>query len=266
LWKKSLAPDACSRRFCRFPRLPPPDICGPARIDFDHEPFHQPPSRAACAAGLPVVARMKKSSPAGNLLQSGLIFSVISFVTNLGNFAFQSIMARHLTNQTGSYGDANSTLNSVIPLLGMLPAIATLAVTHYIAHFNACGDTARLQGLLAGCRKFLFRLTLASSLIAIVAIKPLGYFLNYPDRLMMVTLACTLVGLWVSLVTALCQGLSGFRRLALIGFLSMVLRVLFGWFVTLRWPSAETVVLASVFMALVNMVLLFWRKEFKLTR
>jgi len=208
---------------------------------------------------------MKKSVPATSLLQSGLIFSVISFVTNLGNFAFQSIMARHLTNQTGSYGDANSTLNSLIPMLGMLPAIATLAVTHYIAHFSACGDTARLQGLLAGCRKFLFRLTLASSVIAIVAIKPLGYFFKYSDGLMLVTLACTLVGLWVSLVTALCQGLSWFRRLALIGFLSMVLRVLFGWFVTLKWPSAETAVLASVFMALANLVLLFWRKELKLT-
>jgi hypothetical protein len=208
---------------------------------------------------------MNKSSHGSNLLQSGLIFSVISFVTNLGNFAFQSIMARHLTSQTGQYGDANSTLNSLIPMLGLLPAIATLAVTHYIAHYSACGDTARLQGLLAGCRKFLFRLTLASSVIAIVAIKPLGVFFKYSDSLMLVTLACTLVGLWVSLVTALCQGLSWFRRLALIGFLSMVLRVLFGWFVTLKWPSAETAVLASVFMALANLVLLFWRKDLKLT-
>jgi hypothetical protein len=44
----------------------------------------------------------------------------------------------------------------------------------------------------------------------------------------------------------------------------MVLRVLFGWFVTLKWPAAETAVLASAFALLANLVLLFWRKDLSL--
>ena len=81
---------------------------------------------------------------------------------------------------------------------------------------------------------------------------------------MLVTLGCTLLGLWASFATALCQGMSWFKRLALIGFLAMMLRVLFGWFVTLNWPSAETAVLATGFSLLAYLVLLFWKKDLAL--
>ncbi|HEY5042702.1 MAG TPA: hypothetical protein VIK53_11945, partial [Verrucomicrobiae bacterium] len=111
------------------------------------------------------------------LLQSGLVFSAISFVTGLGNMAFQAVMAQHLKGQ-GQYGHANSALNALMPLLALLPGVATFAVAHYVAHFKACGDHARLQGLLAGCRKFLFRLTIAGSLLAVAVIKPLSGFFH----------------------------------------------------------------------------------------
>jgi hypothetical protein len=203
---------------------------------------------------------MKSDSRAGNLLQSGIIFSAISFVTGLGNLAFQGVMGRHLGGQ-GQYGDANSAISGFMPLLGLPPLIATFAVTHYIAHFNASGDNARLQGLFVGCRQFLFRLTIIGSLLAVIVAKPLSDFFHYDESLMLVTLGCTLLGLWGSFATALCQGLAWFKRLALIGFLVMLLRVLFGWFVTLKWPSAETAVLASTFALLANLVLLIWRKD-----
>jgi hypothetical protein len=198
--------------------------------------------------------------PARKLLQSGIIFSAVSFLTGLGNLAFQSVMGHHLKGE-GQYGNANSAISGFMPLLGLLPLSATFAVTHYIAHFNTSGDNARLQGLLLGCRKFLFRLTVGGSVLAVIAIKPLSDFFHYSESLMLVTLGCTLLGLWGSFATALCQGLAWFKRLALIGFLVMVLRVLFGWFVTLKWPSAETAVLASTFALLANLVLLFWRKD-----
>jgi hypothetical protein len=199
----------------------------------------------------------------GKLLQSGIIFSAISFVTSLGHLAFQGILGRHLTG-IGDYGNANSALGGLLTLLGLLPAVATLAVTHYIAHFNASGDQARLQGLLLGCRKFLFRITIAGSVLAVIVIKPLSTFFHYHESLMLVTLGCALLGLWASLATALCQGLSWFKRLALIGFLTMVLRVSFGWLITFKWPSAETAVLASAFALLANLVLLCWRKDLSL--
>jgi hypothetical protein len=201
--------------------------------------------------------------PAGGLLQSGIIFSAISFVTGLGNLAFQAVMGRHLS-EPGQYGNANSALNGFIPLLGLLPAMATFAVTHYIAHFNASGDNARLQGLFLGCRRFLFRLTVGGSLLAVIAVKPLSLFFHYSESLMLATLVCTLLGLWGSFAAALCQGLAWFKRLALIGLLVMVLRILFGWFVTLKWPIPETAVLASAFALLANLILLFWRKELSL--
>ncbi|MGD1087179.1 MAG: hypothetical protein ABR955_00425 [Verrucomicrobiota bacterium] len=203
---------------------------------------------------------MKKNSRADGLLQSGVIFSAVSFFTGLGNLAFQSVLGHHLKGQ-GQYGSANSALNGFMPLLGLPPAVATFAVTHYIAHFNAIGDSARLQGLLVGCRKFLFHLTILGSALAIIAVKPLSHFFNYNESLMLVTLTCTLLGLWAALATALCQGLSWFKRLALIGFLAMLLRVSFGWLVTLKWPSPETAVLASTVALLANLILLFWKKD-----
>jgi hypothetical protein len=206
---------------------------------------------------------MKSDSRTGNLLQSGIIFSAISFVTGLGNLAFQGVLGRHLS-EPGQYGNANSALGGLMTLLGLLPAVATFAVTHYIAHFNASGDSARLQGLLLGCRKFLFRFTIIGSVLAMIVTKPLSDFFHYDESLMLVTLGCALLGLWASLATALCQGLAWFKRLALIGFLAMLLRVCFGWLITFKWPSAETAVLASAFALLANLVLLFWRKDLSL--
>jgi hypothetical protein len=208
-------------------------------------------------------ACMKKDSRAGGLLQSGIVFSAISFATGLGNLAFQAIIGRHL-KESGDYGTANSALNAIMPLLALLPSVATFAVAHYIAHFKAGGDSAQLQGLLMGCKKFLIRLTFAGSALAVIAAGPLSRFFHYSESLMMVTLVCTLFSLWAALASALCQGLSWFKRLAFIGFLGMILRVLFGWFVTLKWPSAETAVLASAFALLANLILLFWRKELSL--
>ena len=205
----------------------------------------------------------QKSPGASNLLRSGVIFAVINFITSLGHLAFQSVIGRHLQAQ-GDYGSANSAIGALIPLLALLPSAAVIAVTHYIAHFNTSGDHARLQGLLLGCRKFLFHLTVAGSLLAIIAIQPLSYFFHYSQTLMLVTLACTLLSLWSGLVTALCQGLAWFQRLALIGFLMMVLRLSFGWLVTLHWPSAETAVLATAFSLLASLILFCWRKELRL--
>jgi hypothetical protein len=206
---------------------------------------------------------MKSGSTAKTLIQSGIIFSAINFLTGLGNLAFQSVMGNNL-KEAGQFGDTNSAINAFMPLLGLAPLIATMAVTHYIAHFNAIGDTGRLQGLLAGCRKFLFRLTVFGSILAIVVAKPLSSFLHYTTSMMVVSLICTLLGLWTSMATALCQGLAWFKRLALITFTVMVLRVSFGYFVTLKWPRPEMFVVASTFALLAYLILLFWRKDLSL--
>ena len=203
---------------------------------------------------------MKKNTRASGLLQSGLIFSAASFLTGIGNYAFQAIIGR-LLKENGEYGLANSSL-VFIGLLSLPLAIATTAVTHYISRFNFSGDDARLQGLLGGCRKFLFWLTIGGSVLAVLLIKPLSDFFHFPrTSLTICALIGVLAGLWGAFATALCQGLAWFKRLALIGILGVGLRLAFGGFAAMKYPVAETAVLALGVALLANLVLLFWKKD-----
>lgn len=199
------------------------------------------------------------STRTAGLLRSGVFLSVAGFLTGLGNYAFQSIMGRQL--ERAEYGYLNSTL-SFIGLLGLPLVIATTAVTHYIAHFRASDDQARLRGLLRGCRRFLFHLTIGGSMLAAILIKPLSDFFHFPrPGLMLIALVCVLANLWGSFVTALCQGMAWFKRLAFIGLAAMGLRLAFGWISTLKYPVAEVAVFATAFALLANFILLYWRKD-----
>ena len=161
---------------------------------------------------------MKNGSRMDKLWRSGIILTAVSFLAGLGNYAFQAIIGRQLAHD-GEYGLANNTLGFA-GFLSLPLVIATTAVTHYIARFNFNGDDARLEGLLAGCRKSLFHLTIAGSVLAILFVKPLSSFFHFPrTSLMLVALLCVLAGLWGSYATALCQGLAWFKRLAFIGLL-----------------------------------------------
>src|SRR5882724_7810317 len=169
---------------------------------------------------------MNNSSRTGKLLQSGIILSLVGFLSQLIHYAFQAIVSPQLGGQKGEYGLVLSTI-AFIGFLGLPLAIATQAVTHYIARFHFNGDDARLGGLLAGCRKFLLHITIAGSAVAILLVKPLGDFFNLPrPSLTLIALVCALGGLWGSYWTALCQGLGWFKRLALISLLAAVLRIL----------------------------------------
>src|SRR5271154_881102 len=182
-------------------------------------------------------ARMKKNSRMDGLLQSGMIFSAANFLTLLIGYGFQAIVSRQLGGTSGDYGLVLTTI-VFIGFLGLPLAIATQAVTHYIARFHFSGDDARLHGLLAGCRRFLFHITIAGSVAALILVKPLGDFFNFPrTSLMSVALVCLLTGLWGSYMTVICQGLGWFKRLALIGLLAAFLRLLFGGLTTRIWPT-----------------------------
>jgi len=205
---------------------------------------------------------MKSDSRAENLLSSGIIFSAVSFLTLLVHYVFQIIVSPQLGGNAGEYGLVLATI-TFIGFLGIPLNIASQAVTHYIARFHFSGDDARLHGLLAGCRKFLFHITIVGSVIAIVLVKPLGDYFNIPrTSLTLIALVCVLAGLWSSYATALCQGLGWFKRLAFIGLLAALLRLLFGGLTTKIWPTAEWAVAASAVMLLSNLVLFFWKKDF----
>jgi len=205
---------------------------------------------------------MKRVFRPGDLLQSGLIFSAANFLTLAIGYGFQTIVSRQLGGTSGDYGLVQTSI-IFIGFLSLPLAIATQAVTHYVARFHFSGDDARLHGLLAGCRKFLFHITIGGSLIAIILVKPLGGYFHIPRApLTLVALICVLANLWGSYMTVICQGLGWFKRLALIGLLAASLRILFGGLTTRIWPVAEWAVAASAVMVLANLVLFFWRKDF----
>lgn len=200
-----------------------------------------------------------KPSQVGQLLRSGVLLSAVGLLTGLGNYAFQMIMGRRLSAE--EFGLLNTTLG-LVGLLGLPLIISSSAITHYIAHFRAQGNQAGLSGLLLGCRRFLLRLTVVGSIAAVVLVKPLADFFNFPrSSLMLVAVLCVIAGLWGTFGSTLCQGMSWFRRLAFVGAAAVVLRLAFGWFVTLKYPAAEAAALASAVALLANLALLFWRKE-----
>lgn len=191
--------------------------------------------------------------------RGGLIFTIANLFVGLGNMGF-SVLIGHRLKTGGDFGLVNTTLG-FMGLLGLPLTMATMAITHYIARFNFSGDDARLQGLLAGCRKFLLRLTIGGSLLAVILIEPLSGFFHFPGQLTVIVLVSVLAGLWSGFATALCQGLAWFKRLALISILTVLLRLAFGGLVVLKFPTPEWAVMATGVSTLSFAVLLFWKKD-----
>src|ERR1035441_6094980 len=75
------------------------------------------------------------------LWHSGVILSAAGLLAGLGNYGFQAIMGHCLDK--AEFGYVNSTLG-FIGLLGLPLVIVSTSITHYIAHFRATGDEARL--------------------------------------------------------------------------------------------------------------------------
>ena len=198
----------------------------------------------------------------GKLWQSGIILSAASFLTLGIHWLFQFIVSPQLGGTDGEYGLVLATI-AFVGFLGIPLQIASQAVTHYIARFHFNQESDRLHGLLAGCRKFLLQITVGGSIIAIILVKPLGDYFNIPrTSLTLTALGCTILGLWGAYLTALCQGLGWFKRLALVGLLAALLRLAFGGLTTRIWPTAEWAVAASGVMVLANLVLFYWKKYF----
>jgi hypothetical protein len=139
--------------------------------------------------------------------------------------------------------------------------MVSTSVIHYIAHFRGQNDEARLQGLLAGCQKFLLQATIAGSFLAVVLADPLARFFGFRTSLMLVALITILVNLWSGFALALCQGMAWFKRIALIAVVAVGMKILFAWVMTKRFPTAEMAVSATTFSLLANLSLLYWWKD-----
>lgn len=193
-----------------------------------------------------------------SLWRSGVFWAVLSFVGGLGNLVFQVVISHRLSN--AAWGHANELL-AAIGFLGLPMQMAAWAVVHYIAHFKSCNDQARLQGLLAGCQSFLLKATLGGSILALALSEPFARIFSFSFTEMVAAMICVLVGLWAAFTTALCQGMSWFKRLAVINFIAVLLRLAFGWFVTRKFPTAEMALSATTFSFLASLALLVWWKS-----
>ncbi len=193
------------------------------------------------------------------LWRSGILLSVAGFIGGLGNYAFQGIIGRQLSEK--EFGYVNST-PGFINLLGLPLGIIAASLVHYIAHFRAMNDEARLQGLIVGSQRFLLKATLLATILALVLISPLSQFFGFPrTSLMLAALACLLVGMWSSYALALAQGMGWFQRMAVIGLVAVALRLGFGWILTKPFPNAEIAVSATTFSLLANFAILYWWKD-----
>lgn len=168
------------------------------------------------------------------------------------------MMKRRLSD--AEYGYSNTTLY-YITFLSLPVAMISTSMVHHIAHYRAKNDEARLQGLLAGCQKFLLQATIGGSLLAVVLAGPLGRFFDFRPSLVFAAVICVLVSLWSGFALGLCQGMGWFKRLALIGVGGVCMRIIFGWIITQKFPTAEMAVTATTFSLLANLALLYWWKD-----
>jgi O-antigen/teichoic acid export membrane protein len=193
------------------------------------------------------------------LWRSGIVWSVLSFIAGLGNLAVSAVLGHRLSKP--EYGFANSALD-FITFLGLPLQAFSTALIHYIAHFRASNDQARLQGLLAGCQKVLLKVSIGGSILAILLFKPLGTFFHFPrPSLMLMALLCMLAAVWSGLAVAMCQGMAWFKRMAVIGVVAVLMRFTFCWALTKPFPTAEIAVGATLFSFIANLSLLYWWKD-----
>lgn len=192
------------------------------------------------------------------LWRSGIIISALGFLGGLGNYAFVILIGHKLSK--GEMGTTIFTLN-YIDLLTLPLAIVFQSLIHYVAHFRAHDDAARLQGLMAGYQKFLRHATIALSIVSLVAAVPLSRFFDFRPTIMMAAVGCALIGSWSGYGVALCQGMAWFKRTAIIGLFVVVLRLAFGWVMTSKYPNAEIAVTATTFSLLANLALFIWHKD-----
>jgi hypothetical protein len=195
------------------------------------------------------------------LWRSGIIWTALSFLAGLGNLACSAIIGHHLAAHPGEFGHGNTALDFVT-FLGLPLQMLNMSVVHYIAHFRSRNDDARLQGLLAGCQKLLFWGTVFGSLVAISLWQPMGRFFHFErETLMLAVLICGLVGCWSGFGIALCQGMAWFKRMAVIGLVVVSVRILFAYFMTKRYPTAEVALSATTVAMMANFILFYWWKS-----
>ncbi len=194
------------------------------------------------------------------ILHSGIIFTGLSFIAGIGNLVFLRINGTAL-KESGEFGAFGQTL-AFVGMLGLPLSMASTAVIHHIAHFGSAKNEAQLRGLLAGCRSFLLKLTIAVCVLGVVLIKPLSGAFEIPrPSLTVAALVTLIIAMWSGYAGALAQGMGWFKRLAAINLGVVTVKIVFVWIVTRKYPVAETSLLGFAAGTLVTLAVFFWWKD-----
>ena len=193
------------------------------------------------------------------LLRSGIIFTALSFISGVGNLVFLKINGSALgEGEFGAFGQTTA----FVGLLGLPLLMASTAIVHHIAHFRAANNEARLQGLLVGCRSFLLKFTIVACVLGIVLIQPLSRLFEIPrPSLTVAALVCLIIALWTGYAAVLAQGMGWFKRLALISFTGVMVKIILVWFITRKYPVAESGVFAVAAGTMLNLAIFFWWRD-----
>lgn len=171
------------------------------------------------------------------------ILTSASLLAAAGNYLFQAIVGRWLP--LAEFGYLNAAL-SLTALLTLGMTAANQAVAHHLARHQAVDDQARIDQLKAASSAFLLRVTVAVSLLAVVALYPVARFFQVPRTSVgWLVLSLVLANVWGGLTAAWCAGLGQFTFLAGLGLAGVAVRLFGTGFVAL-WPVAESGIGASV--------------------
>ena len=193
------------------------------------------------------------------LLRSGIIFTALSFISGVGNLVFLKINGTALGD--GEFGAFGQT-TAFVGLLGLPLLMASTAIVHHIAHFRGANNEARLQGLLVGCRSFLLKFTIVACVLGIVLIQPLSRLFAIPrPSLTVAALVCLIIALWTGYASVLAQGMGWFKRLAVISFIGVAVKIVLVWFIARQYPVAESGVFAVAAGTMLNLGIFFWWRD-----
>jgi O-antigen/teichoic acid export membrane protein len=179
------------------------------------------------------------------LLEASFLLTIASFLASLGHFAYQLCVVRMLP--LPEFGAFNTTLSLVLLLAVPLNA-ASQSIAHYLAKHKATDNHAQLLNLQAACQLLLRKWTWILCIASALLIYPLTRFFHFERAtLMLAALACVPITLWSAVGTVWCTGLSRFKLLAMLNFLTMVVRFSSGVALLYFFPYAEAGVSATFF-------------------
>jgi O-antigen/teichoic acid export membrane protein len=203
---------------------------------------------------------MKMKSGLRQIAETGGLLTVANFVASVGQYIFQILMGHQLPLE--EYGIMNSTLYLVLFVGVPLTAVGQ-SLAYFLARHHANEDTNRLANLQASGQMLLRRMTWIICIVAVIVIKPLTDFLHFPRlSLSIAALACVPIALWQLVANSWCAGLSKFKLLSVLLFVTVFVRLAAGLTLAHFFPVAEAGIWATFLMFwVIASVVIFHKPE-----